>query len=318
VNLVDLIILGILALAAFDGWRSGFIATSYRLIAWVASFLLAIVAHQPIATALVALTGIAGPAMKMIAIIGLFWLALAAFNVVERLIVPPLLRRVDVHPRVRVAERVAGIAPSLARGLLATAIVVGAVTAVSPAAAKEIDGSTIGSRLAAETTSLQAKLESAIGAEDLLFVTRLDADQQQRLPLPDGLQTAVDPEAERQLFELVNAERGARGLALLAWDEALVGVGRAHAEEMFRLKYFGHISPVTGTPFERIRAAGISFTRVGENLAYAQSVTIAHRGLMESQGHRENILRPDFARGAVGVMSAGIHGRMFVQLFRAP
>ena len=87
---------------------------------------------------------------------------------------------------------------------------------------------------------------------------------------------------------------------------------------MFRLKYFGHISPVTGSPFDRLKAAGIEYIRAGENLAYAQSVNIAHQGLMNSEAHRENILKPEYTKLGIGVMSAGLYGRMFAQLFLAP
>ena len=95
-------------------------------------------------------------------------------------------------------------------------------------------------------------------------------------------------------------------------------VARQHSEEMFRLKYFGHQSPVSGSPFDRLAAAKISYSRAGENLAYAQSVAVAHRGLMDSEGHRENILRPEFTRVGIGVIAAGSYGRMFTQLFVAP
>ena len=87
---------------------------------------------------------------------------------------------------------------------------------------------------------------------------------------------------------------------------------------MFKLKYFGHQSPVSGSPFDRLKAAGITYTRAGENLAYAQSVAVAHRALMDSPGHRENILRPEFTRIGIGVINAGAYGRMVTQLFITP
>jgi len=98
----------------------------------------------------------------------------------------------------------------------------------------------------------------------------------------------------------------------------MVPVARQHSVEMFQLKYFGHQSPSLGSPFDRLQAAKISYTRAGENLAYARSVAIAHRGLMESPGHRENILRPEFTKVAIGVIAAGSYGRMFTQLFITP
>ncbi len=120
------------------------------------------------------------------------------------------------------------------------------------------------------------------------------------------------------MLRLLNEERTSRGLAALELDPRLVPIARQHSEEMFRLKYFGHQSPVNGSPFDRLAAAKISYTRAGENLAYAHSVAVAHRGLMDSQGHRENILRPEFTRIGIGVISAGSYGRMFTQLFITP
>ena len=66
------------------------------------------------------------------------------------------------------------------------------------------------------------------------------------------------------------------------------------------------------------KAANITYTRAGENLAYAQSVAIAHRALMDSSGHRENILRPEFTRIGIGIINAGAYGRMVTQLFITP
>jgi uncharacterized protein YkwD len=162
-----------------------------------------------------------------------------------------------------------------------------------------------------------ASLASQLGGSSL-FVTKVGEDQTEQLALPDELAMAPDPVAERQLFDLVNEERTTRGLAILAWDERLVSVARAHSEEMFALKYFSHESPVNGSPFDRLKAAGITYTRAGENLAYAQSIAVAHRALMESPGHRENILRPEFTRIGIGVISAGAYGRMVTQLFITP
>ena len=151
-----------------------------------------------------------------------------------------------------------------------------------------------------------------------IFFAVLGADQTQKLDLPDGLTLVPDPEAEQEMLTLVNNERTSRGLPPLVLDPRLVPVSRQHSEEMFRLKYFGHQSPVSGSPFDRLAAAKVTYTRAGENLAYAHSVILAHRGLMDSEGHRENILRPEFTRVGIGVVAAGSYGRMFTQLFVAP
>jgi uncharacterized membrane protein required for colicin V production len=98
-------------------------------------------------------------------------------------------------------------------------------------------------------------------------------------------------------------------------DEPLLQVARSHSAEMFELHYFAHNSPVTGSPFDRLRRAGIGFVVAGENLAYAPNVQIAHEGLMNSPGHRANILRPEFGRVGIGAIRSQLRGTMFSQEF---
>ena len=61
--------------------------------------------------------------------------------------------------------------------------------------------------------------------------------------------------------------------------------------------------------------AGISYQAAGENLAYAPNVDVAHTGLMNSEGHRANILSADFGKVGIGVIDGGVYGKMFVQEF---
>ena len=118
------------------------------------------------------------------------------------------------------------------------------------------------------------------------------------------------------MLALVNQERGQRGLKPLQADEALRAVARAHSRDMFARGYFSHISPEGRSPFDRIRAADIRFLAAGENLALAQTLPTAHQGLMNSPGHRANILRPTFGRIGIGVLDGGMFGLMVTQAFR--
>jgi uncharacterized protein YkwD len=65
-----------------------------------------------------------------------------------------------------------------------------------------------------------------------------------------------------------------------------------------------------------MRQDNISFLTAGENLALARSVQVAHTGLMNSPGHRANILRPQFGRVGIGIMDGGLRGLMVTQNFR--
>ena len=65
----------------------------------------------------------------------------------------------------------------------------------------------------------------------------------------------------------------------------------------------------------RMRDGGVRFGAAGENLALAPTVQVAHDGLMNSPGHRANILNPRYRRVGIGVADGGMHGKMFVQNF---
>lgn len=318
---IDAAIVLLIAAAMWGGYRSGFIATTYGLATWIVSFAAAVL-FQGQAASLVERLGVHPATARPIGFIVVLVLVESLFSIAGYLALTPVVRAVHRVRAVERLDRLAGIVPATARALFVIAIVLAAlvVSPVSSDVKATVESSRIARALIDQISGLQptlAKLSGQAGETVPLFVTRLGEDQSESLDLPDGLQLTADAVAERQMLDLVNEERTAAGLRPLAWDDRLLPVARQHSEEMFRLKYFSHQSPVSGSPFDRLRAAGITYTRAGENLAYAQSVSVAHRGLMQSPGHRENILRPEFTHIAVGVISAGPYGRMFTQVFLA-
>lgn len=113
---------------------------------------------------------------------------------------------------------------------------------------------------------------------------------------------------EQAFLDLINEERAERGLSPLKLDLLLVGVAREHSREMCEKDYFDHISPTSGlrTPMQRYLRAlpkRPPYACVGENLFYCSVVDVArgHRALMESPGHRANILFPRFRQCGVGI-----------------
>ncbi len=67
---------------------------------------------------------------------------------------------------------------------------------------------------------------------------------------------------------------------------------------------------------DRMAAAGVTYRTAGENLALAPTLSLAHTGLMNSPGHRANILHPDFGRVGIGIVDGGLRGLMVTQNFR--
>ena len=142
----------------------------------------------------------------------------------------------------------------------------------------------------------------------------LENDDVVRFPPVDGDELEADPGAASEIFELLNRARVDAGEDPLAWSPALTRVGAGHAAEMYLEGYFSHVSGETGTVGDRLEAAGIPFVLAGENLALAATPGQVHEGLMDSPGHRENILRPEFRRVGIAVVS-GTLGLMTVQVF---
>lgn len=290
-------------------------------MSWLLSLVLAFALLATVSTWIIRLTSMAAPEARAVAFVIVLLVVEAAFSLVGRVVVWPLVQVVHATGAGRVLDRALGIFPSILRALVVTAIGLAAlvVLPVGNDVRNAIDGSRLGSALVSGVASAQPYLGRLLGSETgALFVTKVDEGQRQQLDLPADLQVEPDPAAEEEMLTLVNQERTKVGLAPLTLDPRLVPIARQHSEEMFRLRYFGHDSPVTGSPFDRLDAAGIRYSRAGENLAYAQSVAVAHAGLMASPGHRENILRPEFTRIGIGVMSAGPYGEMFTQMFITP
>ncbi|HHY11723.1 MAG TPA: hypothetical protein GX529_03740 [Firmicutes bacterium] len=120
---------------------------------------------------------------------------------------------------------------------------------------------------------------------------------------------------EKLMVDLVNEERAKLGLKPLEIDMKLVELGRMKSQDMIDLNYFSHTSPTYGSPFDMMQKAGVEYRMAGENLAGASTVERAHDALMQSDGHRRNILNPDFTHIGIGIAKGGPYGMMFTQMF---
>lgn len=131
-------------------------------------------------------------------------------------------------------------------------------------------------------------------------------------PAPNPAQLT---DKERQMIDLVNQERAKAGLESLAVDMRLVALAREKAQDMIDRGYFSHQSPTYGSPFDMMKAAGITYRTAGENIAGAPTVERAHTALMNSEGHRRNILNPAFDYIGIGIVEGGPYGLMLSQMF---
>lgn len=138
-----------------------------------------------------------------------------------------------------------------------------------------------------EITAIQLIDEDLEAAKDTLYPSGSEA-------LKEGF--------EYQLFDLTNATRVNHSLPVLEWNEEVRYTARKHSTDMAENQYFSHTNLEGRSPFDRMEEDNISFTAAGENLAYGQFSSIfAHQGLMNSEGHRENILQSSFDELGIGV-----------------
>lgn len=134
-------------------------------------------------------------------------------------------------------------------------------------------------------------------------------------PEPEPPQNSQLTQDEQLMFDRVNEERTTRGLQPLQIDMELVKLARMKSQDMVDLGYFSHQSPTYGSPFDMMRAAGVSYTRAGENIAGASQTERAHVNLMNSPGHRANILNSSYTHVGIGIVDGSRYGKIYTQLF---
>ena len=118
---------------------------------------------------------------------------------------------------------------------------------------------------------------------------------------------------EQEVIRLVNEQRGQKGLAPLTANWELSRVARYKSQDMADNRYFSHTSPTYGTPFQMIKAFGLTYRTAGENIAYGQRTPQAVvTAWMNSSGHRANILNASYTQIGVGYVS---EGHYWTQLF---
>ena len=317
-NVIDLLLVLLVVLSMLSGYRRGFILGVLDLASWVLSLLAGLRFYQPVARWLaVYLHSLPQIWDRPIAFILIAVIVGLAVHLVGNVILRRLPK--DIHQRQ--VNRLFGIIPGFANGLITAAIVSALLLAIplNEGLRERARASTTVNRLAVYTERLEALLHPVFGeaiAETLNLLT-IRPESNERVSLPYTVATPRPrPELEARMLELVNGERIAAGLRPLAADPELLQVARQHSTDMFARGYFAHVTPEGHDPFERMREANIRFLTAGENLALAPTLQIAHTGLMNSPGHRANILQQDFGRVGIGIMDGGIHGLMVTQDFR--
>lgn len=328
-NWVDLAIILIIIVYLWGGWGRGFILGIVDLSGFVLSFFASLKLYNFVGKLLVANfsipNGIANAAGFLLS--GL--ITEIIFSILIAFLYPRLYKKITSlikdKEKLRKIFRInkfLGFIPAAGEAFIFTAFILTLIITlpVQGVIKKDITSSKLGGPLIPKTQSIERKLNSIFGQavnETLTFITvNASPISGEKVDLKfTTVDVKIDEGAESTMLNLINQERVNSGLRHLSISFELQTIARNHAKDMFAKGYFAHYNPSGQSPFDRMDKAGIKFTAAGENLALAPNVFIAHQGLMNSPGHRANILSADFSKVGIGVIDGGIYGEMFVQEF---
>lgn len=315
-NWIDLLLGTVMLLSIWAGWQRGFLLESLDLLTWLGGLVLAMWFYQPVAQWMASFAILSIAWAKPIGFLTVLLSASFALRYVAGKLVSRIPKTVQQHTM----NKALGILPGLANGFI-YAIIFAALLMAFPlpssvqneARDSEITNEFVGYAEIIEA-SLRPVFDEAIS--ETLTMRTVQPQSKDSIKLPFKLDRSEPrPKLEEQLLALVNKERTAAGLKPLAMDAELTRAARKHSADMLARGYFSHYSPEGKSAFDRLRAEKISFLAAGENLAFAPTVRIAHTGLMNSPGHRANIMRPVFGKVGIGIMDAGPRGIMVTQKF---
>ena len=124
---------------------------------------------------------------------------------------------------------------------------------------------------------------------------------------------SIASQAERLMLDLINQERTTRGIAPLQLEQQLNESSEDHSSWMLATDTFSHTGSGGSDAGDRMRGAGFDFEGSwswGENIAWQSErgatgilddVRNLHDALMNSAGHRANILSAKFEFVGIGI-----------------
>ena len=314
--LVDILIVLCLFLYIFAHFREGVLTLTRRLFGFVGGAIIAFVVYSDVSALIAPHTSLQSGIVDALAF-------LFSFIVIQWVIKFILRNLFSLLPHDFENSRVSkilAVIPAAIDGVILISLAL-FVIVVSPffiSTKDPIEESHIGGMLVDKASGVETYVDKVFGKatqESLGFLT-VEPQEGESVVLPfkaTGLK--VDEAAEVRMLALLNEERAKAGIAPVVMDETLRKVARAHSADMWTRQYFAHKNPDGLDPFDRMRAGGADFHTAGENLALARTAERAMEGLMNSPGHKRNILDPNFRRVGIGVIDGGVYGEMFTQDF---
>lgn len=317
-NWVDWAILAVVVYYLVQGWEAGLVSLAKSLVAFLGSLWIAIKYHAVVGNFLAIKFGI--PSMWT-TVLGYIVVAFIADALIQELL-NMLIQKLPKKLLASAVNQWLGSIVATANGLILVTFILLILSAlpVRGTIKNDIKQSSLAKSLIVFADRYGGGVKSTLDEatkQALTFIT-VQPTSRERITLdvaPAKAELTIDAQSEERMLDLLNSERAKVGAQLLVNDLKITEVARTHSRDMFERRYFSHISPEGTDAGDRLTAGRVSITVAGENLAYAPDVSTAHDGLMNSEGHRRNILDPEFRRIGIGVIDGGIYGKMFTQNF---
>ena len=314
--LILIALFGIIILAIITGLSRGLLVVAGSFLSLLAGLAIAGIGYKSFGYFLTEQFGVVSSLANVLSYVLLIVLVQFVCLLILQRVIKLLPHQTTFSP----ANRIGGAIGAALEAVLLSAVALSIIASL-PIDAAEKSKFTDG-QVARQLIGIGNRLQSIVGPlpeEDLtntLNLLTVDPESEKKIEL--GFKTTevtVNEQAEKRILELVNKERTSRGLKALTLNEKAREVARAHSRDMFAQGYFSHISLDGRTPFQRMEDGGVKFRAAGENLALAPTIDLAHTGLMNSPGHRANILSENYGTVGIGVIESPKYGLMVTQNF---
>jgi uncharacterized protein YkwD len=315
-NVIDIVLILIVVLAVWSGWKKGFVIGVLQLISWLGTLLIGFFCYKYLAAFLERFFSLGVWTLPLA-----FIITLILARILLSLIINNVLKITPEEAHYNLVNKAFGIFPGFINGVIYATLIAGLLLAfpISDDLSENSRESKIAGNLAGYVEWFDEKLspifDKAISQSLNKLTIQPESDKSVKLPYSVAA-PRVRADLEAEMLTLINDERKKQNLSPLKPDPELTIVARAHSKDMFARGYFAHVTPEGKTPFDRMRASGVKYLSAGENLALGQTLSICHTGLMNSPGHRANILDNSYGRVGIGILDGGMHGLMITQNFR--
>jgi uncharacterized membrane protein required for colicin V production len=318
-NWIDIIIIFFLATQFIFGFYQGFIFLLLDLLSLVFAFILSIFSYQITASILESYFSVSIAYANILGFfINFFILKYSSLFLFD------FLRKKSLKKKINPSfSKIMGGITSVISGIIIIIIFLTIVVSLSlPISFKEkVLTSFFGKNLLSQDGKLGQKLNDIFDPLLIDIFSKnepilIDPESTEKIDLniqPQNL--VIDEISELEMLKLINQERNKRNLKKLEVDPILKKTAYSHSLDMAKNGYFSHYNLENKGIKERVGELDKTKIIIGENLVVAYDVESAHKKLMNSPAHRQNILSSFYRKIGIGVVDMGNYGKIFTQDF---